>query len=183
MNTQAHPSESPEILFHLRWVAKIAMAVGAMATVGLAVMLGVLTDDRGESYGALIQSHSVAQYRLGPALLVGGLFLLALAAVLTWLITLYSSFRIAGPLFRLSRNLEIAITQWPAKSIPLRASDRLQSEAALLEDGFRVLATHYEGLHQEVHQALLQLEAGGTTANERLAICARLKQHLDHAHR
>lgn len=181
MNTQAHSSESPEILFHLRWVAKIALAVGAMATAGLAIMLGVLTDDTGESYGALIQSHSVAQYRLGPALLVGGLFLLAFAAILTWLITLYSSFRIAGPLFRLSRNLERGTTQWPTKPVPLRASDRLQPEGALLGDAFSTMAAHYEGLHQEVHQALRQMEEGATTADERLAICARLRVRLDHA--
>lgn len=183
MNTQADSSESPEILFHLRWVAKIALAVGAMAAAGLAITLGVLTDDTGASYGALIQSHSLAQYRLGPVLLIGGFFLLSFAAILTWLITLYSSFRIAGPLFRLSCNLEIGTTQWPAKTLPIRASDRLHPEAALLEAGLRALASHYEGLHREVHQGLRQMDANTTTVDERLAICARLKSQLDHARR
>ena len=174
-------SESPEILFHLRWVANIALGVGTLAGVGLACMLFVLTDASGESYGAMIQSHSIAQQRLGPALLMGGFFLLAVTAVLTWLIALYSSFRIAGPLWRLARNLETSIRLGPVKPVPIRDSDRLHAEAALLDEAVTAVSAHYASLHDEVDQALKQLETGVMTTEERRVICERLQQRLEHA--
>ena len=182
MKATSRTDDSPEILFHLRWVAKIALSVGAAAAAGLAAMLYVLTDGSGASYGDLIKSHSVTQHHLGPALLIGGFFLIGFTAVLTWLITLYSSFRIAGPLFRLSQNLEISIAQGPGIPVPIRKSDRLHEEAALLEDALGALASHYDGVREAVDQAIGQIDAGTITAGERRAICARLKERLQRAH-
>lgn len=182
MDTTPRSDDSPEILFHLRWVAKIALSVGAVAAAGLAIMLFALTDTSGTSYGELVKSRSVAQQLLGPALLIGGFFLLAFTATLTWLIALYSSFRIAGPLFRFSRNLEASISRGPGKPVPIRTTDRLHPEAALLEDALGALAEHYEGLRDEVDQALRHADAGGITAEERLAISMRLKKRLERAH-
>lgn len=173
--------ESPEILFHLRWVAKIALWIGVVAAAGLGTMLYALTDTTGESYGALIKSHSIAQYRLGPALLIGGFFLIAFSALLTWLITLYSSFRIAGPLYRLSRNLENSISQEPAKLTPIRDSDRLQQEATMLREGLSALASHYAGLREQVDQAIMKLDADEVSLDERHFIFDGLKKQLEHA--
>jgi hypothetical protein len=181
METTVHTGESPEILFHLRWVARIALWVGAVAAAALAVMLYLLTDTASWSYSELIKSHSITQHNLGPALLIGGVFLLGFTAVLTWLIALYSSFRIAGPLFRLSRNLEVSIAQGPVKPVPIRESDRLRQEAALLEESLGVLASHYKELREEVDQALVKMDAGKLGEGERLAISARLKKGLERA--
>ena len=182
MKTVSPVGEIPEILFHLRSVAKIALWVGAVAAAGLGAMLYVLTDATGESYGALIKSHSIVQYRLGPALLIGGAFLVAFSAILTWLITLYSSFRIAGPLFRLSRNLESSISLGPVKPLPIRNSDRLQRESAMLKEGLTSLSSHYAGLREDVDQAIKRLEAGEISLDERLSIFNELKKKLAHAH-
>ena len=181
MNTTLRSGESPEILFHLRWVAKIALLVGAIAGAGLVATLSLVADGTGVDYGTVIHSRSVAQYRLGPALLIGGLFLLAFAAILTWLITLYSSFRIAGPLFRLSRNLEASISQGPGRPVPIRESDRLRPEAALLEAAFAAVAVHYDELREGIDQSLESLEAGHPVPEERQAILTRLKQSLERA--
>lgn len=182
MATTPRTDDSPEILFHLRWVAKIALWVGAVAAGALVIMLHVLTDDSGWSYRELIRTQSVTQHLLGPALLIGGFFLLGFTAILTWLIALYSSFRIAGPLFRLSRNLQDSISQGPGKPVPIRESDRLHLEAALLEDSLSALASHYDGLREIVDQALQQIDAGEISPDERLAISARLKNSLKRAH-
>lgn len=181
MTTPQATDDTPEILFHLRWVAKIALSIGAVAAVGLVAMLFALTDTTGASYGELIKSRSVTQHLLGPALLIGGFFLLAFTAALTWLIALYSSFRVAGPLFRLSRNLESSISRWPGKPLPIRAGDRLHREAALLEESLGTLTSHYESLREEVDQALAQIDAGEMDPGARLAICTRLKMRLEHA--
>ena len=152
---------APELRFHLRWVGKIALAVGLLAAGGLTVTLHVLTDASGSTYGALIQSHSMTQQQLAPALVVGGLFLLALSGVLTWLISLYSSFRIAGPLYRLALNLEGWVQRGPGQPVPIRKSDGLQDEAKLLESSVKAVAAHYAAIDAVIAQALAQDEASG----------------------
>ena len=173
--------KSREFLFHLRWVSKIAFWIGSTAAVGLIIVLFFLTNEIGTGYEELIHSRSLAQHQLGPALLIGGIFLVSFGALLTWLISLYSSFRVAGPLFRLTRNLAASIGQHPEKPISIRAADRLQEEAALLESSLGVLANHYRGLRDEVDQALQQTETRVFTAPDRQSICASLKSRLDHA--
>lgn len=173
--------QSREFLFHLRWVSKIALWVGATAAIGLIVVLFFITGDAGTAYEELIQSRNLAQRQLGPALLIGGIFLVSFGALLTWLITLYSSFRVAGPLFRLTRNLEASIGHRPEKPTPIRAADRLHAEAALLESSLCVLADHYMGLRDEVDLALQQVEAGDLTPAGRQLLCENLKRRLNDA--
>jgi hypothetical protein len=181
MTQTPHPNESPEIIFHLRWVARITVLVGALAAAGLVFTLVFVTDTNGQSYGALIESRSIAHDRLGTALLLGGLVLSAFAAAITWLITLYSSFRIAGPLFRLSRNLENSIRRGPCHPIPIRASDRLHDEAQLLEDSLAVLSAHYSAMRQDIDQALEQIDGADISPEKRQAIVERLQTRIDHA--
>ncbi len=170
--------ESPEILFHLRWVAKIALSVGTLSIVGLGCVLFVLTRESGASYFDLITSHSYVHENLGSTLLIGGCFLLAFTSILTWLISLYSSFRIAGPLFRLARNIETSLTRGPVKPLPIRNSDRLHREAALLEDTLDALASHYRALEEEVDRALGEINAGQVDAQARAMIFQRLSERL-----
>lgn len=181
METTSATADSPDMLPHLRGVARIALWAGAIAVGGLVVMLYALTDSTGTSYGELIRSHTITQHQLGPALLIGGLFLLAFTACLTWLIALYSSFRVAGPLFRLARNLEASISHGPVKPVPIRESDQLHADAKLQAESLRALAGHYHSMRDEVGAALARLEAGETTAEQRQAICARLRERLEHA--
>jgi hypothetical protein len=181
MTTKHGGSESPEILFHLRWVANIALSVGALTATGLGVVLFVLTDRTGASYGELIKSASITHENLGPALLIGGLALVAFTAILTWLISLYSSFLIAGPLFRLSRNIEASLTEGPIKPLPIRDSDRLHREAAMLDDALGALALHYKNLRDEVDRALGQIDAGEISADDRRILSAHLKGLIERA--
>jgi len=181
MTTNFSVTDCPEMLAHFRWVARISLWIGICAGAGLAVVLYLLTNTTGQSYGGLIQSYSLAQYRLGPAMLIGGLFLLVLTASLTGLIALYSSFRVAGPLFRLSRNLEVAISRGPVKPVPIRESDDLHQEAQLLEEALGALASHYDGLRLDIDQALVQMDVGELTLADRRAICTRLQEGVARA--
>ena len=181
MKTNFSVTDRPEMLAHLRWVARISLWIGIGAGAGLAVVLYLLTNLTGQSYGGLIQSYSLAQYRLGPAMLIGGLFLLVLTAALTGLIALYSSFRVAGPLFRLSRNLEVAISRGPVKPVPIRDTDDLHQEALLLEEALGALASHYDGLRLDIDQAIGQLDVGDVPLADRQAICTRLQERMNRA--
>ncbi len=145
--------DSPEILFHLRWVGRIALLVGALAALGLAGFLYLVADPAGHTYGELIQSHSITQGLLRPGLIVGGVFLLAIAAVITWMIALYSSFRIAGPLFRFSRNLRVAIAKGARTPIPIRQGDRLHAEARMLHEALTAVHDYYATLDAAIAAA------------------------------
>jgi hypothetical protein len=174
-------SESP-LTFYLRWVAKIALTVGVMAAAGLTVALFVATDGSGATYGELVQSHTITQRLLAPALLISGLFLLALTAVLTWLVSLYSSFRIAGPLFRLTKNLEASIADGPGRALPIRTTDRLHAEAQLLDASLHAVARHLAAIDAELARQPLDVPATDRAQRSlQLAACRRVKALLDDA--
>jgi len=172
-NTQR--DETP-VLFHLKMVAKIALSVSALACAGLLLVLFLLTDQKGNSYGHVVGVHSLASQNLGPALLVFGLAMLALAGITTWVIALYSSFRVAGPLFRLARNLEMEIEHGPAVPIAIRSGDQLQREWKEFEASMAALHAHFGDLRQALAQAGQSLRAGGQfdTVSLRQSV-ARLK--------
>jgi len=154
-------------LFHLKWVAKIAFLMAAAATVGLLVVVFLATDDKGVSYASIISSHSLTQQNLGPAMGLFALLLVLVAAVFTWLIALYASFRIAGPLFRFAQNLKTIIKDSFAVPLAIRQSDMLQQEWHEFETGQARLRSHYaqlRGALDKYRAALLQGKSEQATA-------------------
>lgn len=138
----------PAVSFHFKWVAKVAFLVGVLATIGLLLALFLITDDKGVDYAHVIANHSLTQYHLAPALLVFGLLLVLVAAATTWLVALYSSFRIAGPLFRFAQNLKNLIDNAFALPVAIRQSDWLQMEWQQFNSSQARLREHYTHLHQ-----------------------------------
>lgn len=158
-----HPQkyDEPVIFFHLKWVAKIALGVGILAIAGLLLVLFFITDDRGAEYGRIILNHSLTELSLAPAILVFGLSMVSLAGMLTWLISLYSSFRIAGPLYRFSQNLKNALAHPSAPLQAIRTGDLLQAEWRAVDAGMTRLSEHYADLALalgEAEQALSSAE-------------------------
>lgn len=169
--------DEPHMLFHLKLVGKIALLVGLAACVGLVLTLMSASAESGASYAEIIRSYNLTRQHLGPALLVAALFIAAFAAVITWLISLYSSFRVAGPLFRFSRNLELEIRQGPTAPVPIRKNDSLQQEHAQLKRGIDSLQSHYGAIRQAMDQAAAALDSGDKDKwPEVLAAIARLKE-------
>lgn len=152
--------DATPMLFHLKMVAKIALSVSALACAGLLSVLFLLTDQRGDSYGQIIGGYSLASQNLGPALLVFGLAMLAFSGIVTWLVALYSSFRIAGPLYRFAQNLKMEIEQGPAVPLAIRRSDQLQREWREFEASMAVLHSHFGELREALTQAERSLQAG-----------------------
>jgi hypothetical protein len=70
----------------------------------------------------------------------------SIAGLTTWLFALYASFRVAGPLFRIARDIEEQIKHTGAKPIPIRATDKLQAEWGGFEAGVTGLRAHREQL-------------------------------------
>lgn len=154
MNTPDHKNNAPlPILFHLRWVAKIALSVGILAVIGLFLALFTITDGKGTEYGRIILADSLTHDNLGPAIMVFGLTMTIVASLITWLVSLYGSFRIAGPLFRFSQNMKNAIEHPSTKPVPIRQADMLQHEWQEFESSLSRLDRHYRDFGKALTEA------------------------------
>ncbi len=162
------------VFFHLKLVGKISAVLALAATAGLLLLIAVLVSDKGASYREIVGAYGLAQENLLPALLVFGLVMVVVAAITTWLLTLYASFGFAGPLYRFSRNLELAVDRGPVEPIPLRATDQLQRECAVFRDAVGELRNHYADL-AALTAKLEVAQAGGDAGEFKLAL-ARLQE-------
>lgn len=149
------------IFFHLKWLAKIALSVAALAGIGLFLALFLITDGKGTEYGRLILNDNLTRQNLGPAILVFALAMVLIASIITWLISLYSSFRIAGPLFRFSQNLKNAIEHPSSVPMAIRQTDLLQREWTEFEASLATLGEHYHRLREALDQARQTLPEDG----------------------
>ena len=93
-------------------------------------------------------------------LTAGGLMLIAIAGVATWMIALYSSHRIAGPLYRFSQNLKLAAASDAAPMLELRKGDALLAQAANVKLAVTSLRDHYGAVRAASAQAMAALAAG-----------------------
>ena len=161
-------------------VAKIGLSVAVAAGAGLALVLALLGDDRGGGYGQLIGAYGLARESLGPAMLVFGLALTGFAGIAAWLFSLYASFRIAGPLYRISRDLEAQIEHGPVAPAPIRRSDRLQREWKELDASVAALCAHYAELGQVLSQIEKSLDADAADPASLLQAIMQLKNAEQH---
>lgn len=145
-----HSPRNPPVIFHVKWVAKIALLVGAVAAAGLLLALFLATEDKGTDYAGIIFSHSLTRQNLGPLMLIFTLLAVVIAAISTWFIALYSSFRIAGPLFRFAQNLKDIIKDSSAIPMAIRRTDMLQREWSEFEASQTRLREHYASLREAI---------------------------------
>lgn len=137
----------------LALVAKLALAVGFVAAATLVILLQYLTNQSDGDYWDLIRSHATTRRQLQTSIWVAGLWLVGFAGIFTWFVALVFSFRIAGPLFRFSRNLEQAINNQGAPS-PIRDSDALQEESRLVLAALSRVRGHNKTMNAMIGEAL-----------------------------
>lgn len=166
--------KNSSVAHHVRLVGKLGLGVGVAAGTVLLFALSLITHYSGGSYGQIIGAQDLTRQYLGPAMLVAGLAVLAIVGVMTWLIALYSSFRIAGPLYRFSRNLELACSIGPIVPIKIREGDALQKEAQQVEDALSTVRSHLADLRKEADDLEKSLLTNDATAYEQAL--ARLKK-------
>jgi hypothetical protein len=142
-----------------RLIGKISLWFSFLAVIGLLIVFFTVASP-GESYQQNIRSLSLSQKNLPWVMLVTGMILTLITSVITWLITLYSSFRITGPLFRFSRNVEAWVNNGKRNAIPLRRGDSLQQEARLMEETVNNYYGYLDGYQPLLNQALQAADAG-----------------------
>ena len=172
--------DEPLIFIHLKLVAKISLAVGAIAVLSLMLSMSMIRGLDDASYFAAVRSSTITRAQLGPVMLAAGLALVAIAGIITWLIALYSSFRIAGPLYRFSQNLKLATASDGAALIDLRRDDTLNAHSGRIKDAVGVLRAHYAALEAQAEAASAALERGDAAAYEQAV--AALKAIDEQAH-
>lgn len=166
----SHAPPAPLMVFHLRQAARIALTTGALTLLCLGGAILHLFGGEPQSYGQVLQSFALGQRHLIPALLLSGLLLVAVAGMLMGIISLYSTFRVAGPLFRFSRCIQRQIQEGPLPMAALRDGDLLQEEYHLLAGCAENLQAYYDAMSELVDLAQVQLElpdpdlGGGLTA-------------------
>lgn len=130
----------------LRVTAKIAISISLLSALVLVFILQFLLIDQSEkNYLETIVSLSQSQQQLTIAMAVGGALVITAAGLLTWLFTLYFSHRIAGPVYRFTRNLELEIEKGPVPTVAIRKEDSLQAVSRKLSDAVNRLSQYYDG--------------------------------------
>lgn len=162
------------VFFYLKLVGKISATLALTAVAGLAIVIVLLVSDKGANYRGIISAYSIAHENLQSALLIFGLVMVAVAAIATWLVTLYASFSFAGPLYRFSRNLEFVTEQGPVTSLSLRGTDQLQRECNIFRGSVDELRRHYSELTDLVQQFETVSTSGD--ADERKRVLVRLQE-------
>jgi hypothetical protein len=132
-------------------VAKVGLSVGVSGLVGVLFVLWVIGDRAANGYGEIINAVGTVKHALAPAIWLFGLVMVSIAGLTTWLFALYASFRVAGPLFRIARDIEEQIQHSGAMPIPIRATDKLQTEWDSFEASVLGLRTHREDLGQALN--------------------------------
>lgn len=160
--TQRGPDQSgtSRLNYHLKITGTVALVVGGLSFATLLLLLAFISDNAGTTYWDVVRSGSVTHQFLGPGMVLAGLFLVGTTAAITWLISLYASFRIAGPLFRISRNIEVLIESGTATPTPIRKKDQLQKEMQQLVQSVEALQSHYLEIDAATDDALALIDSG-----------------------
>jgi len=170
---------TPMFFFHFKLVAKLAACVGGISTLGWATVVFYLTSAGGESYFDVVRAFSITEQKLAPVMWASGFLLIGIIGFITWGISLYSSFRIAGPLFRFSRNLEMVCDKGPVPVLGIRETDKLQEESKLLVASVDRLATHYNSMAAIIERAEVLIDSKDPDDTERLEKTLRRLKELE----
>ena len=147
---------------HLKLVAKLTLISSLSATGILLILLYVVTKQGQTEYLQIIQAHTMTRMQLGPSMMIAALVLLTIVGISVWLVSLYSSFRIAGPLYRLTMNIKSAMRFDYQHAV--RHEDALQGVAQELRSSIDDLEQHYQQLHQHIDAALTHLDDSNVDA-------------------
>ena len=155
-------------------VAQIALGATLTALILLIITMLFFADESGMDYIQLVQSHSITQKNLDTALVIAGLFLIICVGALSWLLALYASFRVAGPLFRFSRNLEQASSL--SKLPGVRQGDCFQDVSQQLLEAVDVLHQHHDDVRRLFDQADEQFKSDSWNSESLKETLTQLKE-------
>jgi len=170
----ATDNEKGERLKQFAWIALLIALLSAFVLGGL---IYFLSGDTGSSYTDMIKAQQLSRAQLLPALWVAGLFLFSLVALITGFIALYSSFRVAGPLYRFARNLSLSEKH---SIVGIREGDCLQDVSRQLQDSIHSLAVQKQAIRELLERAEAAADEGAVA--DYTALVKQLKARLAGVH-
>ncbi|RRJ85263.1 hypothetical protein [Aestuariirhabdus litorea] len=159
--TEQLSSGDSKMLSMHKQVGKICLLTSGFALLGIALLLLWMLYNLPQGYQALGVELLEAQRNLPWLMSLTALILVLGAGVTTWLIGLYSSFRVAGPLYRFARNLEIKYRHSNEPILSIRRGDALQNESDALMETIERLQRHQDALMDDVSELQKQLRQSG----------------------
>ena len=143
----------------LRLIGRLSLWFALLAFVGLVALMMMAAPPSGDYLEAL-RNMSQTRRQLPMLMTLGGLALAVGTGLSTWLMVLYSSHRVAGPLYRFCIDLEAGIETGQVPRIRLRSTDYVQDEARHLEDSVDALYQHYDQMALALEASALHLRLG-----------------------
>ena len=146
------------IISPLALVGKISLAISLIAVLGLWLVFEYIgIDTQSASYTEMIESLTKARKSLFLVLVVSGLLIVSLCGLMTWVIGIYSTHRVAGPLYQFATNVHMELEQLTPPRVVVRSTDSLQKEAEDLEKTFIQVNTHYLRMGIRLKQIMTRL--------------------------
>ncbi|MEO5377826.1 MAG: hypothetical protein H7832_08625 [Magnetococcus sp. DMHC-6] len=105
----------------------------------------------------VVQHYALSRRNLIPSLLISGLILILIVGLITSAIAIYSTFRVAGPLYHFTRDLERQIEEGPLPVERIREGDLLQKECFHLARSAEHLQAYYDAMSELIDLAWMQL--------------------------
>ena len=176
LTSQHDRNEAASHLGRFRRVSKISLWISLISTAGI-LFIAFYIDTPDTGYLQNISSLVTSRKNLDLVLLLTGLWLVGITAITTWMITLYSSFRVAGPLYRFSRNLEVGASEGAMPLIRIRANDYLKEECQLLHESVDSLYSYYDELKIEL--IALERSLVNSDINTSSSLLANIKSQIN----
>lgn len=171
--------KTPIVLFRLRLTALVALGVGGVAAVALAAAAWYLTSGEVVSYADMIRSHALGRRQVLPVMALVGLTLVACSGLILWLVALYSSFRVAGPLHRFGVSLRRQVSEGPTPLEGLREGDGLERDFRAYRQSVQQVQRHWDEISELVDLAVMQLQLPEPNVNSGLDKTIRRLKELE----
>jgi hypothetical protein len=157
-------------------ITRITMAATLAAVVLLVSAMLFFADEKGMDYFSLVQFRAVTHDNLPELLTIAGLFLVVCICAVSWVLALYGSFRVAGPLYRLARNLELAPVS--PKLLGVRKGDCFQDVSQQLQQAVDRMHEHYALVGQQLNSIEGMFASGRGQLDELDMVIARVKEDI-----
>ncbi|MDH5393603.1 MAG: hypothetical protein OEY11_10485 [Gammaproteobacteria bacterium] len=116
----------------------------------LLLMISVVLVGYEGDYRDFIQSQAITRKNMQFAVIIVSLLLIFVTAFISWLVALYGSFKIAGPLYRFTQNL--AHCHQTDRMLNIRSDDCLQDLSEKIINAAKELEQHKLALSAQLEK-------------------------------
>ena len=157
-------------------ITKISLSICLTTAIVLLSMISFVLVGYEGDYSHFIQSQAITQKNMQFAIVIVSLLLIFVTALISWIISLYGSFRIAGPLYRFTQNL--AHCNDTDRMLNIRSEDSFQELSVDIIKAAKQIEHHKQTLLNHIDKiiALLKLPVEQQDKENLAELLQQLKQ-------